>query len=469
MQPEHKGKRRRPGSCYASPAPPNAPTAPPQIPCEPSTMMSLGVPFSKTLVRGRLPRRPQWRPRGWGRGCCAYVSSGHEPAFEGFPGRHRRRGEVFPGYLGSVVFRPASGQSGAHRIVYRFDSPAHLRRWLDSDEHATWMERAELVAVQPGGVRVIIQPGAGGHERPVNDRAGLPRRRTCRTQQQCTGGGWTCVLEAPASGSPVATSPLSHLAAGQECGGLQSACCIGQQVGGDRAAERPAGACFPAHRRIPALPWRRRRLQRPVSRAERSAGRGARARTAPTGTGSRHHGPREAREEHAPPQQLLGRRVDRGHRHGDRDLSDVRIAEGAKARCGQGAHRGSRQRRQAERAARARGAGVLSMSRPEHVARQPTKGKAGPRPASTTRSRAGSPPARHSVGAAARRPEARSAPRPPELSRSATPGCARPAGLATLLGPTRPWPAPSSPAPPAWPCSWPERGVQSATLRHERS
>ena len=60
-------------------------------------------------------------------------------------------------------------------------------------------------------------------------------------------------------------------------------------------------------------------------------------------------GPREAREEHAPPEQLFGRRVDRGHRHGDRDLGGVRIAEGAQACCGQGARPGSRQRRQADR------------------------------------------------------------------------------------------------------------------------
>jgi hypothetical protein len=57
-------------------------------------------------------------------------------------------------------------------------------------------------------------------------------------------------------------------------------------------------------------------------------------------------------------------------------------------------------------------------SRPEHVARQTTTGTAGPRPASTTRSRAGSPHARQSAGAVARRPRARSAPRPPDLSRT---------------------------------------------------
>jgi antibiotic biosynthesis monooxygenase (ABM) superfamily enzyme len=70
------------------------------------------------------------------------VKPGHEAAFEEFLTGIGGAAKAFPGYLGSVVFRPAGGQSGTYRIVYRFDSPAHLRGWLDSDEHAAWMERA---------------------------------------------------------------------------------------------------------------------------------------------------------------------------------------------------------------------------------------------------------------------------------------------------------------------------------------
>src|SRR6266568_7575506 len=70
------------------------------------------------------------------------IKPGHEAAFEEFLVGIGGAAKAFPGYLGSVVFRPASGQSGAYQIVYRFDSPAHLRSWLDSDEHAAWMERA---------------------------------------------------------------------------------------------------------------------------------------------------------------------------------------------------------------------------------------------------------------------------------------------------------------------------------------
>jgi uncharacterized protein len=70
------------------------------------------------------------------------IKPGHEAAFEEFLAGIGGAARAFPGYQGSVVFRPACGASGAYRIVYRFDSPAHLRGWLDSDEHAAWMERA---------------------------------------------------------------------------------------------------------------------------------------------------------------------------------------------------------------------------------------------------------------------------------------------------------------------------------------
>ena len=77
------------------------------------------------------------------------VKPGHEAAFEEFLAGIGGAAQAFPGYMGSVVFRPASGASGAYRIVYRFDSPAHLRGWLDSDEHAAWMHRAEAHVADP--------------------------------------------------------------------------------------------------------------------------------------------------------------------------------------------------------------------------------------------------------------------------------------------------------------------------------
>jgi uncharacterized protein len=76
------------------------------------------------------------------------VKPGHEAAYEEFLEGIIAAASRFPGHLGVEVFRPA--RPGAeYRIVYGFDSAAHLQGWLDSDEHAAWLERAEPHAAGP--------------------------------------------------------------------------------------------------------------------------------------------------------------------------------------------------------------------------------------------------------------------------------------------------------------------------------
>ena len=55
----------------------------------------------------------------------------------------------FPGHRGAEVFRPQTAAAGPYRIVYRFDSAAHLHAWLDSPEHIAWLERAEPHVIGP--------------------------------------------------------------------------------------------------------------------------------------------------------------------------------------------------------------------------------------------------------------------------------------------------------------------------------
>jgi uncharacterized protein len=98
------------------------------------------------------------------------VKSGHEAAYEAFLAGITGTAKDFPGYLGVEVFRPAVGDGGEYRTVYRFDSPAHLRRWLDSPERAAWLERAEPHVAGPmrtqfltgleGWFTLPAQPGA---------------------------------------------------------------------------------------------------------------------------------------------------------------------------------------------------------------------------------------------------------------------------------------------------------------------
>jgi uncharacterized protein len=76
------------------------------------------------------------------------VKPGHEAAYEEVLQGIIAAASRFPGHLGVEVFRPA-GPGGVYRTVYRFDTAAHLRDWLDSEERAAWLERAEPHAAGP--------------------------------------------------------------------------------------------------------------------------------------------------------------------------------------------------------------------------------------------------------------------------------------------------------------------------------
>jgi uncharacterized protein len=77
------------------------------------------------------------------------VKPGHEAFYEQFLEGIVSAASGFPGYLGVEVFRPQSASAGEYRTVYRFDTPEHLRAWLDSDIHAAWLERAEPHVIGP--------------------------------------------------------------------------------------------------------------------------------------------------------------------------------------------------------------------------------------------------------------------------------------------------------------------------------
>ena len=77
------------------------------------------------------------------------VKPGHEPFYESFLEGIIAAAARFPGHLGVEVFRPPSASTGEYRVVYRFDTREHLRAWLDSDERAAWLERAEPHVIGP--------------------------------------------------------------------------------------------------------------------------------------------------------------------------------------------------------------------------------------------------------------------------------------------------------------------------------
>jgi uncharacterized protein len=99
------------------------------------------------------------------------VKPGHEPFYDQFLAGINGAASRFPGHLGVEVFRPQSATAGEYRIVYRFDTGEHLRAWLDSDERAAWLERAEPHGMGPMRSRFVT-----GLETSftVPDRPGAP-------------------------------------------------------------------------------------------------------------------------------------------------------------------------------------------------------------------------------------------------------------------------------------------------------
>jgi uncharacterized protein len=83
------------------------------------------------------------------------IKPGHEAAYEAFLAGISSAARAFPGYLGIEVFRPAPGASDEYRTVYRFDSVAHLRAWLESPQRAAWLQRAEPHVAGPMRTQVL--------------------------------------------------------------------------------------------------------------------------------------------------------------------------------------------------------------------------------------------------------------------------------------------------------------------------
>ena len=83
------------------------------------------------------------------------VKPGHEPFYDQFLAGINAAASRFPGHLGVEVFRPQTATAGEYRIVYRFDTGEHLRAWLDSDERAAWLERAEPHVIGPMRSRFV--------------------------------------------------------------------------------------------------------------------------------------------------------------------------------------------------------------------------------------------------------------------------------------------------------------------------
>jgi antibiotic biosynthesis monooxygenase (ABM) superfamily enzyme len=83
------------------------------------------------------------------------VKRGCEPAFEAFLLGVTAACSMFPGYLGSNVFRPVNTDDPEYRIIFKFDRLSNLRHWETSAERQHWFTQAEALTEAPPTIQVL--------------------------------------------------------------------------------------------------------------------------------------------------------------------------------------------------------------------------------------------------------------------------------------------------------------------------
>ncbi len=80
------------------------------------------------------------------------VRKGNETAFEHLSTKMTEVASGFPGHLGAVLFRPQSPDDPEYRVVFKFDTQAHLDNWFNSEERRDWLTAIESLLEKPSDI-----------------------------------------------------------------------------------------------------------------------------------------------------------------------------------------------------------------------------------------------------------------------------------------------------------------------------
>lgn len=83
------------------------------------------------------------------------VLPGEEQAFEAYLKEIITACSTFPGYLGTDVIALDNKQAGTNRVVFRFDSMAHLKDWESSDSRKNLIAKIDSVIESPSKLQVL--------------------------------------------------------------------------------------------------------------------------------------------------------------------------------------------------------------------------------------------------------------------------------------------------------------------------
>ena len=80
---------------------------------------------------------------------------GRAPEFERLMAGMRAAAATFPGHMGGFLIPPEQAEQGCYRVLFAFDTDAHLRAWTQSRERQRWHRRIADVTHGDAAMRVL--------------------------------------------------------------------------------------------------------------------------------------------------------------------------------------------------------------------------------------------------------------------------------------------------------------------------
>ena len=83
------------------------------------------------------------------------IRTGREEAFRAWIEGFHAVMAAYPGHVSGQVVPPVEGAQAEWVFVYTFDTPRHLRNWLESEDRRQWLARAEPLVESQGPAQLI--------------------------------------------------------------------------------------------------------------------------------------------------------------------------------------------------------------------------------------------------------------------------------------------------------------------------
>ena len=83
------------------------------------------------------------------------VRHGRAPEFERLMAGMQAAAASFPGHMGGFLIPPEQAEQGCYRVLFAFDTDAHLQDWTQSRERQRWLRRIADVTHGDAAMRVM--------------------------------------------------------------------------------------------------------------------------------------------------------------------------------------------------------------------------------------------------------------------------------------------------------------------------